>query len=81
MNAEKPPNLEADGPETDEELSEITLEEDSGYMEPSLTMLSLLHCILSLSMLVSYYRLKVPAYQLWLTLICKLTKLLEEKFR
>jgi len=62
MNGEEPPTTtEEEGVDSEEELSEITLKEESGYLEPSLTMLALLHCILSLSMLVSYYRLKVEA--------------------
>ena len=45
--------------EEEDPLSGIVLEEKSGYMELSLTVLSIIHCILSLSMLISYYRLKV----------------------
>ena len=53
-------NSGSDEPISDDERPEgIFLEETSGYMELSLAVLASIHCILSLSMLVSYYRLKV----------------------
>ncbi|XP_076818158.1 ryanodine receptor 2-like isoform X3 [Clavelina lepadiformis] len=44
----------------DEANEQIVLEEDTGYMKPGLMILAIGHVILSLSMLISYYRLKVP---------------------
>lgn len=40
----------------------LFLEEESGYMEPALSTLALIHSLLSFAMLVSYYILKVEFY-------------------
>ena len=55
---EKEPTLIENEAKKDD-VSEITLKEGGNYMEASLTALATLHCLLSLSMLISYYRLKV----------------------
>nr|XP_018669433.1 ryanodine receptor 3 [Ciona intestinalis] len=54
-------DLKVDSESSEDEVEEsLILEDTSKYMEPTLRAFSIIHFILSFSMLVSYYGLKVP---------------------
>ncbi|KAM9808663.1 ryanodine receptor 2 isoform 4-T4 [Syngnathus typhle] len=55
------PESEVDSvPEGDEGGVDYVLEESSGYMEPSLHLLAVVHTLISFSCIIGYYCLKVP---------------------
>uniref|UniRef100_A0A671MJD1 Ryanodine receptor 3-like n=1 Tax=Sinocyclocheilus anshuiensis TaxID=1608454 RepID=A0A671MJD1_9TELE len=51
---------EEEGDEDDEGMEYFILQENTGYMAPTLTFLAVLHTIISLLCVVGYYCLKVP---------------------